>query len=241
MSNQSEAKHQKALAKQSKNYRLSNCGKHWVLDIQKRNGEICEVKILEQHLERCQNYTWYVSDKNYARTSITIIDYNLGIINKEELDMHTLIANPPANKEVDHINHDQLDNRYDINNKNISNLENKYRFQNQQNRLNAKNSSSIFVGVYKYKASNNWRAQITLKKHFHLGYFDLEEDAAKAFNHAAISANQLTEHLPEDRQNMFLLTGANLELNTAMRFGLVSNLSQDKLDYIKDKISANLK
>jgi len=238
MSIQSEAKHKKALAKQAKNYRLSNCGKHWVLDIEKENGEKFEVKILEHHLAICQNYCWSIGKNGYAMTSITVIDYNSGI---KKLDMHILIAHPPSGKEVDHHNHDKLDNRYDKNDKNNSNLHNKFKWQNQQNRLSANVTTSKFIGVSKNKRDNKWKAAIKLKNQIYLGYYDLEEHAALAYNHAAIVSNQLTEHLPEDRQNMFILNGANLELNTAMRFGLVSNLSQDKLDYIKNKISANLK
>jgi len=240
MSKRSESQHRNALAKQAKNYRKSGCGKYWILDVEKRDGEKCEIKLLEHHLAICQEHIWCI-DKCYAVTNIPVIDPSTSVKTQKLLYMHTLISEPPAGKEVDHRNHNKTDNRYDINNKNISNLQNKYQFQNFQNKLSAKNSSSIFVGVSKHKLTNKWRASIRLKKLIHLGLYSSEEHAALAYAHAAISANELTAHLPEDRQNMFILNGANLELNTAMRFGMVSNLPQDKLDYIKDKVSANLK
>jgi len=230
------------LERQIKKYRLSNCGKYWVLDVEKKSGEKFHVKLLEHHLAICQSYNWYVDKNGYAVTGIPVIDPSTSVKTQKLLYMHTLISEPPAGKEVDHRNHNKIDNRYDPNDKNKSNLQNKYRWQNLQNKLSAKNSSSKFVGVSRNKRDNNWQTQIQLKKkNINLGYYDLEEHSALAYNYSTILANELTAHLPEDRQNMFLLTGANLELNTAMRFGLVSNLSQDKLDIIKDKISANLK
>jgi len=230
----------KALEKQLKKYRLSDCKKYWVLDIEKENGEKFHVKLLEHHLAICQNYCWCLQNHNYAVTNIPLIDQTNGFKTWKTLLMHNLIANPQSGKETDHVNHNKIDNRYDPNDKNISNLQNKFHWQNQQNRLNDKGSSSKFVGVSKFKRDNKWQASITLKKHIFLGYYDLEEDAALAFNYAAILSNELTEHLHEDKRNMFILNGANVELNTAMRFGMVKNLPQEKLDIIKNKVSANL-
>jgi len=240
MSKRSESKHKNALENQRKNYRQSGCGKYWVLDIAKRDGEKCEIKLLEHHLEICQKYCWYVNNYNYAMTNITIINSTTRAATSKFLLMHTLIAEPPSGKETDHRNHDKLDNRYDPNDKNKSNLQNKYRWQNMQNRLSTKGSTSKFIGVSNYTRDNNWRATINLPKHIYLGSYDTEEEAALSFNHAAILANELTAHLPEDQQNMFILNGANLELNTAMLFGMVENLSQDKLNMIYKKVKDNL-
>jgi hypothetical protein len=77
-----------------------------------------------------------------------------------------------TNKEVvdciDHINGDRCDNR-------IDNLRSVTRQQNQFNMNNVK-------GYCKYHKSNKWRAYIKLnKKQIHLGLFNSEEEARKAY------------------------------------------------------------
>jgi len=48
------------------------------------------------------------------------------------------------------------------------------------------NCSSIYKGAHWNKHANKWRARIwTDGKLIHLGYFDIEEDAARAYNAAA--------------------------------------------------------
>ena len=74
---------------------------------------------------------------------------------------------------VNHINFDRKDNRAD-------NLEIVTTRVNS-NRLHL-NSSSKHVGVSWYKQYNKWRTQIRVKdKMYHLGYFDCELAAAKAY------------------------------------------------------------
>ena len=54
---------------------------------------------------------------------------------------------------------------------------------NQKKHLNA---TSIYKGVYFYKQTNKWRATIRVGGVCNgLGYFEREEEAAKAYNEAA--------------------------------------------------------
>jgi hypothetical protein len=84
-------------------------------------------------------------------------------------------------REIDHINGDKADNR-------IANLRPATHKQNSANRLINKNSTSGVKGVGWHKNNAKWRAQIKLNgKKKNLGYFDAIEDAAAAYQNAAIN------------------------------------------------------
>jgi hypothetical protein len=93
--------------------------------------------------------------------------------------MHRVIMGDPKGFETDHINGNGLDNRK-------RNLRIATRNQNMANQRPQKNTSSRYKGVSWEKRRSKWQAYIETKGHKrHLGYFDNEIDAAKAYNTAA--------------------------------------------------------
>jgi len=95
--------------------------------------------------------------------------------------MHRVIINAPRHLLVDHINHNGLDNRK-------ANLRTATIAQNNVNRASykTKNSPSKYKGVYWSKRDKKWQVQICHNnKRKHIGQFDNEIQAAKAYDEAA--------------------------------------------------------
>lgn len=81
---------------------------------------------------------------------------------------------------VDHINHNKVDNRR-------GNLRGATNAQNSRNKIKKGETSSKYKGVTWDKQNNKWRAAITVDyKSKKLGRFIEENDAARAYNEAAI-------------------------------------------------------
>lgn len=95
---------------------------------------------------------------------------------QKTIRMHRQILNVPSNFEVDHVNHNGLDNRR-------CNIRICTSAQNHHNQLPYKNHSSQYKGVYWSKAKKKWHSSIhSNRKRIHIGYCNNEIDAAKAYD-----------------------------------------------------------
>lgn len=94
--------------------------------------------------------------------------------------LHRLITNQSSEMVVDHINGDKTDNRK-------SNLRLCLHADNMRNMKKSSSNTSGYKGVYWDKRKSKWCARVMVNyKHKHLGYFSLIDEAARAYNAAAI-------------------------------------------------------
>lgn len=94
--------------------------------------------------------------------------------------MHRVIMDTPTGKDTDHRNGNGLDNQR-VNLRVCTHAENIHNFHSK------KSGASQFKGVCWSKARTKWWAQIACnKRHYWLGYFTDETEAAKAYDRKAI-------------------------------------------------------
>lgn len=118
-------------------------------------------------------YTWRMDPKGYVVTN------SFGTT----LRIHRLILNPKKGEQVDHINHNKLDNRK-WNLRICNNSENQ---ANTPKRTYKEKFSSIYKGVHYRKDLDKYTARIGFgKTRIHIGHFQTQEEAALAYNAKAI-------------------------------------------------------
>ena len=122
------------------------------------NEEKARTKIDLEDVDNIKDYKWSLTNKGY------VYNHQLGVI-------HRLIMNCPDDKQIDHINHDKLDNR----------KENLRICTNRQNNMNKglySHNTSGYTGVSWDKEKSKWEASIKVKGvKKHLGYFGTKDDA----------------------------------------------------------------
>lgn len=130
----------------------------------------------------------FVSDEDYEKVSAvrwTVEKsgktfYAMRKHKKKKLRMHRFILKPKSTHEVDHINHNGLDNRRE-------NIRIVTKRQNGVNRSKTKGSRKRYKGIHYDTRLNQWVAYVNYrKKRKYLGKFDTAKEAAIAFNKAAL-------------------------------------------------------
>jgi len=146
--------------------------------IQLTRGKVALVD--DADYERLNQWKWCaIKNHNtwYATRYITKLDGKHTSISMHRVILGLKNGDP---RQCDHINHNGLDNQRE-------NLRICTHAQNQHNRLSNKNTSSVYKGVSWHKNEGCWLAKIRLNgKLKHLGHFDSEIEAAKAYDQKAM-------------------------------------------------------
>lgn len=118
--------------------------------------------------DRIKDYCWSMIDLGYIVTNIKYDNNFHGV------RMHRLVMNCPDDMDVDHIFHNEYDNRKEF-------LRIVTESQNEMNQKIRINNTSGVPGVSLDKDKSKWRARIRANnKEIHLGYFINKEDAVQA-------------------------------------------------------------
>ena len=127
---------------------------------------------------RLEPYTWTL----LKSTSKVPSFYAVGWINGKSVKLHRWIMKPSADKQVDHINGNKLDNRR-------SNLRIGTHKENSSNRFHA--NGKPIKGYYYSKRHDAYEAKIKIDgRSKSLGYFKVEQDARNAYLAALADRNK---------------------------------------------------
>ena len=137
------------------------------------------IAVIDDEDAHLANFKWFAAVRNRVGRPPTV--YAGRYIDGKAVFLHQCVLPCENGAEPDHIDGDGLNNRRD-------NLRPSLRRQNSMNSP-SRGGTSKYKGVFFQAHANRWRAQISVGAHTrHLGYFRNEEDAAKAYDVAAIQA-----------------------------------------------------
>jgi hypothetical protein len=157
-------------------------------------GQIAIIDAEDAH--KVMEYKWSCYFCKARGTYVVRRKKTIGVGRYTNEYLHRFITDAPPDKEVDHINHETLDNRRS------TNLRVCTRNQNQHNSKLRKDNTSGYKGVHYDKQSKKYRVELMIdKEKKYLGLFLTIIEAARAYNNAAIKyfgEFALINKIPED-------------------------------------------
>lgn len=128
--------------------------------------------------ETLKRHKWYLNPQGYA------VRYVISDRKGRVKLMHREILRPEAGFMVDHKDRNRLNNKRS----NLRSVTHSQNMMNTAKKTRMGRASSRFRGVYLRSDTGMWAAEIReFKKKTNLGCFENEEDAAKAYDSAAIA------------------------------------------------------
>jgi len=140
-------------------------------------GQGCQARVDNKDYKRVKIYRWYATYNPRTRSWYAMTWGQ----KKDRLYMHRLILNAPKTQQVDHRDHDTLNNCRE-------NLRLATNSQNHMNGRKPRSGKTPYKGVYRVPNSqaHPWQARITLNyKRINLGCWRTAKEAALAYNKAA--------------------------------------------------------
>lgn len=135
--------------------------------------------VSDEDYENISQYKWYAhfsSGKWYAYRNAQSLEGK-----RQTISIHRSILDVGPISQVDHIDGDGLNNIR-------TNLRPATKLENSQNKGRQWNNTSGFKGVSYFKRTGRWVAHISIGgKNFHLGFFSTREEAARAYDEAALA------------------------------------------------------
>jgi len=129
----------------------------------------------DEDYESLSQHKWYA--KKQSGTYYAVRNVTVSTKKQKTIRMHRVIMDAPSGMEVDHINHDGLDNRKSIN------LRLCDKHGNQRNQRIRKGTTSKYKGVHWQKEGRLWVAQAKRDgKQYYLGCSKNEIVAAKKYD-----------------------------------------------------------
>lgn len=150
--------------------KVRKLGNYSILEVT-RKGQLIEVIIDTDDVDKISSVgSWHAIKDNTLKTPSYYIAhrYNSKTKGKGVIKLHRLICDCPRDKEVDHINHNTLDNRK-------CNLRICSHFENQQN---LRSRTGKRTGVY-LRANGKWVANITKDGKRYYKEFENEQQAVE--------------------------------------------------------------